>query len=286
MKILKFFLYTLGLTVLPISASAVTDDIYYSTADAKKDAEEAVNRANARAEARAKAKAEKEAKMKAEKEKSYQAMVIKSKQQQEVRVSNDTIYVEDPTIVGNDFYTDTILVERGDDYTYTDRLNRFHDAGIPMYESDDAAVESVSTPSSTNIYLIGSSFDYDPWGWSYYHTYYPYYSHRFYHWPYSDYYWNHGYYGLYYGWGCHPYYAHNHHHYHHAHSYHPVHHFDNRRHLSTPRHIMTGNEVRNSGTRIVRNQPAQLAAVLLSAAETVLVVQEWSLLPDKEVLAQ
>ena len=161
MKILKLLFYVLGITFLPYNAFAVVDDIYYNSKDADKDAEEEA----ARAEKLAKEREE------AQKKAQYQTMVLKTKQQQNVRVDDDTIFIEDPSIAGGEFYTDTVMVEKGDDYTYTDRLNRFHDAGIPMYTVEE--VEGSDSPTTTTVYINSYPYYYGYyWGRPYYVGYY------------------------------------------------------------------------------------------------------------------
>lgn len=175
-KLIMLWLFTM-ITTLQVVA---VDDIYYSTSDAEAD------------------KVAYDKKRKEEVNKlRQQTLVIKAKEQQLVKAIGDTIYVEDTSIVDNNYYMDTIVIVDDDDFQYTRRLNAFHDTDYEIY---DAANDGV------NLYVVND------FGWNY--PYYDYWSYR--NWRYG-YLWGYPYYSYnpywYWGHNCH-YYCHHHHHHH------------------------------------------------------------------------
>ncbi|MCQ2207135.1 MAG: hypothetical protein MJZ02_02800 [Paludibacteraceae bacterium] len=119
--------------------------------------------------------------------------------------------------------TDTLIASDASDYVYSRRLNRFHDADLPVYTSESANTDG--DVNVTNIYVINENPYYTyyrpgwSWRWGYYTGYYGYGYYTNYDPWWDGYYYRHssywgpgwGYYGYYgyYGYG----YPYHHHHY-------------------------------------------------------------------------
>lgn len=184
MKIKIKFITLWLLSMITSFQVIAVDDIYYSTADAEAD------------------KVAYDKKRMEENEKLHQqTLVIKSKEQQLVKAQGDTIFIEDTSIVGNNYYLDTIVVVDDSDFEYTRRLNAFHDTDYEIYDA--------TGDDNVNVYLVNDYGLYSP--------YYDYWSYR--NWRYG-YLWGVGYYPYYsynpfwYGHHCYGY-CHHHHHHHH-----------------------------------------------------------------------
>jgi len=178
-------LFAVSLFFCPLAFFAQVDDIYYSKKDAENDA----------------------AKIEAQKrEREQQIQAAKNKQRSKVVIEDTDEYVDN----------EPIIVTDENDYVYSQRLNKYHNADINIYtDTDDYADMTLSGNGTTNIYIInsgyrygynspywgfgfwGSTWAYDPWyynPWWYYRPYSYWYSPYYY----RPYYCGNYYYGNYY----------------------------------------------------------------------------------------
>ncbi len=135
-------------------------------------------------------------------------LVLKTKVQQNVSFDNGSIVVEDPSEGENEVAEAVYYADSDDDYTYTQRLNKYHGTDYNVVSDDEETVSLDGGTTSTTI-VLASPYYYP----SYYDPFYdPYWNDPFY-WNRPYWTWNYGYWG---GWGCHSY------------AYHPVphHHFE------------------------------------------------------------
>ena len=128
MKIKIKFITLWLLSMITSFQVIAVDDIYYSTADAEAD------------------KVAYDKKRMEENEKLHQqTLVIKSKEQQLVKAQGDTIFIEDTSIVGNNYYLDTIVVVDDSDFEYTRRLNAFHDTDYEIYDDGKVYTKEIQS---------------------------------------------------------------------------------------------------------------------------------------------
>ncbi len=143
-------------------------------------------------------------------------LVLKTKVQQNVSFDNGSIVVEDP-LEGEDEVAEAVYyADSNDDYTYTQRLNKYHGTDYNVVSDDNETVSLGEGTTSTTIVLSSPyyypSYYYDPFYDPYWNDPFywdrPYWAWSYGYWGYHPYHWG--------GWGCHSY------------AYHPVphHHFE------------------------------------------------------------